>query len=454
MRILLAEDRASLRTVLAETLTRAGYQVVEAAEGRAAMALVEEGGFDLALFDLKMPVHSGTQLLLASRERWLLVPVVLLTAYGSVEVAVSAMKSGAFDFLSKPIDTDHLLIVVERALDASRQERRQESLETELGRSPIFQGIVGGSDALRKVQEEAAKIARTDTTCLILGETGVGKELFARAIHDGGPRRDEPFVAVNCAAIPATLLENELFGHEKGAYTGAHESRMGRFELAHRGTIFLDEIGEMGPELQAKLLRVLEEKRFTRVGGARPVIVDVRVLCATNRELSELIRAKLFREDLYYRLSAFPIRIPPLRERREDIPLLAAHFVNHFRQELARPSLRLVPEAEDWLVSQPWPGNVRELMNRIERAAILAEADGAITSAILAGGGGGAPPSVGVPEFSSLQDPEEWLREEERWRAVEILRRCGGDRRRAARILGLTPVRMNELLAPQGQVEP
>ena len=454
MRILLAEDRASLRMVLAETLTRAGYQVVEAAEGRAAMALVEEGGFDLALFDLKMPVHSGTQLLLASRERWPLVPVVLLTAYGSVEVAVSAMKSGAFDFLSKPIDTDHLLIVVERALDASRQERRQESLETELGRSPIFQGIVGGSDALRKVQEEAAKIARTDTTCLILGETGVGKELFARAIHDGGPRRDEPFVAVNCAAIPATLLENELFGHEKGAYTGAHESRMGRFELAHRGTIFLDEIGEMGPELQAKLLRVLEEKRFTRVGGARPVIVDVRVLCATNRELSELIRAKLFREDLYYRLSAFPIRIPPLRERREDIPPLAAHFVNHFRQELARPSLRLVPEAEDWLVSQPWPGNVRELMNRIERAAILAEADGAITPAILAGGGGGTSPSVGVPEFSSLQDPEEWLREEERWRAVEILRRCGGDRRRAARILGLTPVRMNELLAPQGQVEP
>lgn len=454
MRILLAEDRASLRMVLAETLTRAGYQVVEAAEGRAAMALVEEGGFDLALFDLKMPVYSGTQLLLASRERWPLVPVVLLTAYGSVEVAVSAMKSGAFDFLSKPIDTDHLLMVVKRALDASRQERRHESLETELGRSPVFQGIVGASEVLRRVQEEAAKIARTDTTCLILGETGVGKELFARAIHDGGPRRDEPFVPVNCAAIPATLLENELFGHEKGAYTGAHESRMGRFELAHRGTIFLDEIGEMGPELQAKLLRVLEEKRFTRVGGTRPVIVDVRVLCATNRDLAELIRAKLFREDLYYRLSAFPIRIPPLRERREDILPLASHFVNHFRQEIAKPSLHLLPEAESWLVSQPWPGNVRELMNRIERAAILAEADGAITPAILAGGGGVFSPALGGPRFSSLQDPEEWLREEERWRAVEILRRCGGDRRRAARILGITPLRMNELLAPQGQVEP
>jgi len=445
VRILLVEDRASLRQALSETLRRAGFDVAEAGEGKAAMALIEGGSYDLALFDLKMPVFSGLELLKASRARWPLAPVILLSAYGSVEVAVDAMKLGAADFLAKPVDPDHLLMVVLRCLDVGRRDRVQEALVADLSRAPAFQQIVGGSEALRRAQNEALRIAATDTTCLLLGETGSGKELFARAIHNASPRAKEPFVAVNCAAIPGTLLENELFGHEKGAYTGAHETRIGRFEFAHRGTIFLDEIGEMGTDLQAKLLRVLEEKTFTRVGGVRPITADVRIICATNRDLDELIERKAFRQDLYYRLSAFPIRVPPLRERREDIPILAEHFAAHFRRELGRADLELSPETLAFLKDQPWPGNVRELMNRVERAAILAGPDGKMPPELFAAAGpsqGGMSPTV---PFGVLADPEAWLEAEGRWRAGEVLRLCGGDHKRAARLLGITASRLTEL---------
>jgi DNA-binding NtrC family response regulator len=445
VRILLAEDRSSLRQALAETLRRAGYEVEEAAEGKSAAELVEAGGFDLGLYDLKMPVLSGLELLKSTRARWPLVPVVLLTAYGSVELAVEAMKAGAADFLSKPVDAEHLLLVVQRALEASRRERVHEAQTADLVRSPAFQEILGASPALLEAQALAERIAPTDTTCLLLGETGTGKELFARAIHRASPRARQPFVAVNCAAIPATLLENELFGHEKGAYTGAHETRAGRFEVAHRGTIFLDEIGEMTPDLQAKLLRVLEEKAFNRVGGTALVRVDVRVLCATNRDLGRMVGAKEFRQDLYYRLSAFPIRIPPLRERPQDIPVLAAHFLGHFGREMGRPDLTLTPQAMRHLASQPWPGNVRELMNRIERASILAGPEGVIDAPALelpqvpAHGPGAAPGLAGI------EDPEAWLEAEATWRAGEVLRRCGGDLRRAARLLGLPMHKMEEM---------
>ncbi|MEW5763900.1 MAG: sigma-54-dependent transcriptional regulator [Acidobacteriota bacterium] len=447
-RVLLAEDRASLRRAVAEVLVREGFEVVEAAEGRAAMAIVEEGGYDLALLDLKLPVHTGLELLRASRDRWPLAPVVLLTAYGSVETAVEAMKGGAADFLSKPVDPDHLLLVVRRALDTVRQGRVHEALSADLDRIAAFRPIRGKSRLLLEAQEQAARVAPTSTTCLILGETGVGKELFARAIHDAGPRRNQPFVAVNCAALPETLLENELFGHEKGAFTGAHASALGKIEYAHGGTLFLDEIGEMGPALQAKLLRVLEDKSFTRVGGTRPIRVDVRVLCATHRDLSRMVRDGSFREDLFFRVSAFPIRIPPLRERPGDVEDLAEHFLVHFRRELGRPALSFTPEAISWMKSQPWPGNVRELMNRVERGAILAPADGLIGPEILAGGrmpppGGTDPPPV------QEEDPEAWLEAEERWRAREVLRRCGGDRRRAARLLDWTGSRLEAALAKE-----
>ena len=455
-RILLAEDRASLRQAGAEVLRRNGFEVLEASDGRTAMEKVAEGGYDLALFDLKMPGHSGLELLKASRSRWPLAPVIVLTGYGSIEVAVEAMKVGATDFLSKPVDWDHLLLLVTRALDAGRQERVREVLESDLARSPAFQSVVGESPALALAMGEALRIAPTDTTCLLLGETGAGKEVFARAIHRGSPRAKEPFVAVNCAAIPGTLLENELFGHEKGAYTGAHEARVGRFEYAHRGTIFLDEIGEMSPDLQAKLLRVLEEKTFTRVGGVRPITVDVRILCATNRDLEEMMAEKAFRQDLYYRLSTYPIRIPPLRERRGDIAPLARHFLAHFRRELGRISLTLSAEAVTYLEGQAWPGNVRELMNRIERAAILSDRNGRIGLEHFQGATIGPPKSVRSLPPAGEKDPEAWLALESKWRAREVVGRCAGDRRRAARVLGLTATKLAEALseAPDEKVPP
>jgi DNA-binding NtrC family response regulator len=387
------------------------------------------------------------ELLGASRGHWPLVPVVLLTAYGSVEAAVAAMKSGAFDFLTKPVDTDHLLLVVEKALDSCRRERLSGAMAADLARFPAFQGILGKSDAIMKAQEQAARIAPTGTTCLILGETGVGKELFARGIHAASPRKDQPFVAVNCAAIPESLLENELFGHEKGAYTGAHETSMGKFEYANRGTVFLDEIAEMGPSLQAKLLRVLEDRTFFRIGGTRPVSVDVRVLCATNKDLEAMVAAGGFRQDLYYRLSAFPIRVPPLSERRDDVPELARHFLPHYGRELSRSDLAYDGDALEWLTRQDWPGNVRELMNHIERAAILAGPDGTITADLLKSGetGARAGSSAGLP-FGLIDDPEAWLHAETAWRASEVLRRCGGDKKRAARILGVPKTKLEDLL--------
>lgn len=449
MRILLAEDRASLRTALAEMLAREGYEVLQAAEGRSAMALVGDGGYDCALFDLKMPVHSGLDLLEASRERWPQVPVVVVTAYGSVEAAVTAMKRGAFDFLTKPVEPDHLLLVLDRALESVRQGRVHRAQAADLARLPAFQGIVGDSAVLRAAQERAALVAKTETTCLILGETGVGKELFARAIHNASKRKDQPFVAVNCAAIPETLLENELFGHEKGAYTGAHEATSGKLEAANHGTVFLDEIGEMTPSLQAKLLRALEEKVVTRVGATRPLPVDIRLLCATNRDLEAMVKDGAFRQDLYYRLSAFPVVIPPLREHPEDIPQLTEHFLDHFRRELGRPELRMSPEAMAWLAVQPWPGNVRELMNRIERAAILAPSDGGIGVEGMGAGEGSTAPA-GMPALSAIEDPESWLEAETSWRAAELLRRCQGDRRRTARLLGLTQVQLDRLTGGGG----
>lgn len=435
-RILLAEDRASLREALREILRREGYEVEGAAEGRRAMELLIEGGFDLFLFDLKFPVHGGLELLRAARERWPSVPAILLTAYGSVETAVAAMKAGAFDFLSKPVEPELLLERCRRALEADRAQRVGEALRDDLSRSPAFQGTVGESEGFKACQREVARVAPTDSTVLLLGETGSGKEIFARAVHRMSPRRSQPFVVVNCAAIPPGLLENELFGHEKGAYTGAHETRMGRFELAHRGTLFLDEIGELHTDLQAKLLRVMEDRSFYRVGGTHPVRTDVRLVCATNRDLEEATESGLFRKDLYFRIAALPIRIPPLRERPGDIRLLAAHYLAHFARELGRPGLCLMEDALGFLESQPWPGNVRELVNRIERAALLA--DGPIGPELLQGGRGAAPPDTPDTLRGFPADPEEWLQAEERWRAAEVLRRCGGDLRRAARLLGVT----------------
>jgi DNA-binding NtrC family response regulator len=297
--------------------------------------------------------------------------VILITAFGSIEEAVTAMKEGAFDFIQKPVDLEHLKLLVERAARQQEMLRENLLLREEYATRYGFPRIVGEHESMKEASQMVQRVAATDSTVLLLGESGTGKELFARAVHHLSPRRDQPFVALNCAAIPEGLVENELFGHERGAYTGAGARKIGKIEFAHHGTLFLDEIGELPPAIQSKLLRVLEEHKFDRVGGTQEIEVDVRVLVATNKDLRAAVVDKTFREDLYFRVSAVPITIPPLRDRGDDVLLLAEHFLERFRREFRKPDIALSDEARARLRTYPWPGNVRELQNAIERSVIL-----------------------------------------------------------------------------------
>jgi len=371
--LLLVEDKNELRAMLRKALERAGHAVDEAADGTTAIQKVRARRYLLVITDLKMPGASGLDVLRETKQADATIPVILLTAFGSVEEAVTAMKEGAFDFLQKPVDLDHLKLLVQRA--ARQQELMRENLllREEYAARYGFPRIVGEHASIRQVSQQIQKVAATDSTVLLLGESGTGKELFARAIHHLSPRREQPFVAVNCAAIPEGLVENELFGHERGAFTGAGARKIGKLDLAHRGTLFLDEIGELPLAIQAKLLRVLEERCFDRVGGTQPIEVDVRIVVATNRNLQKSIEEKLFREDLYFRIAAVPLTIPPLRERGDDVLLLANHFLEKFSREFAKPGLELSSQARERLLHYRWPGNVRELQNALERAVILAD---------------------------------------------------------------------------------
>jgi DNA-binding NtrC family response regulator len=371
--LLLVEDKNELRAMLRKALERNGHSVDEASDGSAAIQKLRNRRYQLVLTDLKMPGASGLEVLRESKQADSTIPVILLTAFGSVDEAVSAMKEGAFDFIQKPVDLDHLKLLVERATRQQELLRENLVLREEFAARYGFPRIVGESAAMLSVSQQLQKVAATEATVLLLGESGTGKELFARAIHHISDRRDQPFIALNCAAIPESLVENELFGHEKGAFTGAGNRKVGKIELAQRGTLFLDEIGELPLASQAKLLRVLEERRFERVGGTQSIDVDVRIVVATNRDLADRIREKLFREDLYFRISAVPLTIPPLRERGDDIDILADHFLEKFSRELGKPPLTLGAEARRRLHEYPWPGNVRELQNALERAVILAE---------------------------------------------------------------------------------
>ncbi len=371
--ILLVEDKAELRAMLRKALERAGYTVDEAADGSAAVEKIRNRRYVLVLTDLKLPGCSGIEVLRVAKQADSTIPVLLITAYGSVEEAVTAMKEGAFDFIQKPVDLDHLKLLIERA--AWQQELLWENLllREEYTARYGFPRIVGEHPTMKEASQQVQRVAATDSTVLLLGESGTGKELFARAVHHLSPRHDHPFVALNCAAIPEGLVENELFGHERGAYTGAGARKIGKLELAHRGTFFLDEIGELPLAIQSKLLRVLEERKFERVGGTQEIEVDVRIVVATNKDLRAAVEAKTFREDLFFRISAVPITIPPLRERGDDVFLLAEHFLERFRREFGKPALALSEEARARLQSYPWPGNVRELQNAIERAVILSD---------------------------------------------------------------------------------
>ena len=372
--VLLVEDKDSLRTMLRHALEAQDHAVVEARDEPEAVEQLRQTRPALVLTDLKLPKGDGFGVLRAAKELDPELPVVVMTAYASIQDAVTAMKQGATDFLAKPVDPDHLLLIVARAMAQRRMATEYVLLKEELAARRGAPRIIGEDSHLRQVSQQLHRAAATDATVLLQGESGTGKELFARALHALSPRADGPFVAINCAAIPETLLETELFGHEKGAFTGASARKPGRFELAHRGTLFLDEIGDLPLALQAKILRALEEKQFERIGGTQSLHVDVRVVAATNRQLKTRVAERLFREDLYFRLSVFPIQIPPLRERGDDMLILARHFVDKFCRDLNK-TVTLSQGAYDELRAYPWPGNVRELQNCIERAVILCDGD-------------------------------------------------------------------------------
>jgi len=440
--VLLVEDRESLRAMLRSTLEAEGYAVEEAVDGKAALKALQGGRFLAVVTDLKLPGADGHQVLDAARDLDPNVPVILMTAYGTVEDAVGAMKRGAFDFLAKPVDPDHLVLLLSRAVERKALLEENLLLKKEFAERLGFPRIIGEAPGLVEATRHVQKAAPTDATVLILGESGTGKELFARALHQLSPRKAGPFVAINCAAIPETLLENELFGHEKGAYTGASSAKAGRVEMADRGTLFLDEIGDLGPALQAKLLRVLQDRTFERVGGTRTLKVDTRIVAATNRDLRQDVRNGRFREDLFFRLAVVTISIPPLREREADLPALAEHFLEKFRRELARERLRFSEVAIAAIRSHRWPGNVRELENAIERAAILADAD-AIEPIHLALDGGRRGREEGWEALAAALDAGGGLdriseRARDRVERVVIERAladAGGNKTRAAEIL-------------------
>lgn len=374
-KILIVEDKLSLQGLIEEVLKKKGYEVKKASDGEIALKLIERENFDLIIADYKLPKKDGIKILEKVKEDQPDIPVIIITAYGTIELAVEAMKKGAEDFILKPIDPEHLILVVEKAI--SRQKVLKENLLLK-GESKIFfpcPEIIGKSPVMQKVYEDAKKVAQTDATVLLLGESGTGKELFARAIHSLSKRSNGPFLAINCAAIPETLIENELFGHEKGSFTGAISRQLGKFELANGGTIFLDEIGELPKEMQVKVLRVLQEKSFERIGGSTTIKVDVRILCASNKDLKKEVEEGRFREDLYYRINIFPIYLPPLRERLSDIPDLVEHFLLKYSNEFGKKKIKIHPEAMKKLTTYSWPGNIRELENTIERAIILSKGD-------------------------------------------------------------------------------
>ncbi len=432
-KLLVADDDPGLRESLERTLTREGYHVVLASDGRAALERVQTGDFDVIVTDLKMPGLTGLELLRAAKAIAPDVDVILLTAFGTVEEAVKAMKDGAYDFLTKPFRREQLLKLVSKALERRALIQQNRALQQQLEDLRGKGQMIGVSPVFRRVITLVEQIADSSATVLIQGESGTGKELMARAIHEGSRRRQGPFIAVNCAALPETLLESELFGYEKGAFTGAAGRKEGRFELADGGTLFLDEIADLSPITQPKILRVLQEGEFERLGAIRTIKVDVRIVTATNQDLVQMVREKRFREDLYYRLNVITITVPPLRERPEDIPLLAEHFLRVYAAKNNRKLEGFTLEAMRRLESYAWPGNVRQLENVIERTVVLAR-DRRIDADDLPAEIGGVkrPPRdaildlVGVP----LDEIEQRLLD-------ETLRITGGNKTQAAKLLGI-----------------
>jgi DNA-binding NtrC family response regulator len=429
--LVVADDEKNIREGLAEALAGDGYRALMAADGEEAMKLVDMGDVDLVITDLRMPRLSGTDLLKSIASRYPGLPVIVLTGHGTIEDAVSAMRAGAFDFLTKPVNLEHLSILVKRALETREMARKNRELEAEVDAQRRTSSIIGKSAEIKKVFDLIRKVAPTRASVLVTGDSGVGKELIADAIHNLSPRRDGPLIKVHCAALAESLLESELFGHEKGSFTGAQARKRGRFELADKGTLFLDEIGEINQNVQIKILRVLQERKFERVGGEETIDVDVRIVAATNRDLKEEIRKGSFREDLYYRLNVVNIHVPPLRERRDDIPLLAMSFLREFAEENGKKLEGFDPKARQSLYAYPWPGNVRELRNSIESAVVMASS-GLVCLDDLPPNvrSSGEERDVRVPVGSTLEEGEKIL-------IRETLAAQGGNKSRTAEILGI-----------------
>jgi DNA-binding NtrC family response regulator len=450
--VLIVEDKDSLRTMLRRTLEARGLSVEDVGDTYGARRLLGSQRFLAVLTDLKLPAGSGFEVLAAARDADPQTPVIVMTAFGTIEDAVRAMKEGATDFLVKPVDTDHLVLLLDRALERRRQLAEYILLKEEYQRRFGLPKVLGEDAGLKEAMLGVQRAAAGEATVLILGESGTGKELMARALHQLSPRAKAPFVAINCAAIPEALLENELFGHEKGAFTGASGRKVGRVELAHRGTLFLDEIGEMALPLQAKILRLVQERQFERVGGVQTLTVDVRVVAATNRDLQSAIAAKQFREDLYFRLSVFPVTVPPLRRRRGDIILLAEAFLERFARDLGRRGLTLSDGARRALLEHSWPGNVRELQNALERAVLLCDGWEIAPEHLQL-----APPNQGLPTLGdvldltgALEDVRERAAQRAEVEAVRLALRDCGDRAAAAQRLGLTSAAFGRRLKALG----
>ncbi|TET76956.1 MAG: sigma-54-dependent Fis family transcriptional regulator [Candidatus Cloacimonadota bacterium] len=438
--ILVAEDKESFREYIKEVLKTGDFNVFDTENGKEVMGLFESKDIDLVLLDLRLPGKDGIAISREIKKVDSTVPIIIITAYGTVDNAVAAMKLGVYDFIEKPVDPDRLLHLVNRASREQQLLRENIILKEELSKRYGFSRIIGKSKELKEVAILAQKVARGDTTVLITGESGTGKEVFARAIHSMSPRKDNPFIAINCAAIPSELFENELFGSEKGAFTGAVKRKIGMVELADNSTLFLDEVGNIPLALQSKFLRFLQEKTFVRLGGEETHKVDVRVIAATNKELQREVKNRHFREDLYYRVSVFPIKLPPLRKRKDDILLLAEHFINKFTAELRKRKMRFEPKTKKILQNYRWPGNIRELQNIIERAVILTEGDTIHPEDIgIKESLEGIESEIEITDKMSLKEASRiGKRIAEKKLISSILLRTGGNKSKAAKILGMS----------------
>jgi len=446
--VLVVDDDPAHRTMLRTLLTGWGYTIFEADDGSTAIEKAHDQAFDLILMDIRMIKVSGIEALNEIKAFNPSIPIIIMTAYSSVETAVEALKSGAYDYLTKPLDFDELRLAMERAMDHRQLKEENRLLRESLGSHFDRQNIIGRSPAMVTLLETVAQVASSEATVLIMGDSGTGKEMIAGAIHYNSPRKEGPFVKINCAAITETLLESELFGHEKGAFTGAHRKREGRFRLAHGGSIFLDEISEMSLSMQVKLLRVLQEREITRVGGEEVIQVDVRVIAATNKDLLEEIQTGRFREDLFYRLNVVTLNVPALKDRKQDIPLLAQHFLTMFSEKNKKEMKGVTPQAMDRMLKHDWPGNVRELMNAIERGVVLS------TSEYLDERELPFLPKDVMPENgiqSEVAIPADLpLEEVEKASILKTLELAGGNKSEASRRLGITRRTLHKKLKKYG----